>query len=124
MIDATSVEVDGMLSSQGIVVPVTEPTWFKDKLALLTSYGAAAMILKAAYPEASGPGSNPAYMFWETRYQQGLAAMRKGQDVPTATTQAAYPGTLPSSYFTRNPDEEEELGDLEGESMFKIGREW
>ena len=123
MIDDVSDEIDAVLGGVGVSVPVTAPSWFLNRLALLNSYGAAAMILKSAYPEASGPGENPAYAFWESRYKEGLKAIRSGQDVPASLiTSGENQGMQPSSYFTRNPDEEEELGDLEGASLFKIGQ--
>lgn len=118
MVDDTSDEIDTVLSGLGFTTPVTAPDSFLNRLALLTCYGAAAMILKSAYPEQNGPGMNPAYAFWEKRYQDGLNLLRKGKDIPpiVANTDSS---NLPSSYFTRNPDEEETLGDLEGSSMFK-----
>lgn len=122
IIDDISDEIDGVLSGLGVTVPVTTPAWFLDKLAILNSYGAAAAILKSAFPEAQGPGENPAYAFWEARYRTGLKALKDQTEVPSSIINGATSGSniRPSGYFTRNPDEEEELGDLEGASLFKI----
>lgn len=121
MIAAVSSEIDAVLGGAGVTTPVTTPVGFVSHLSLLNAYGTAAMVLKSAYPEASMAGSAPAYLFWETRYQNGLKALRAGQDIPDegGTTSTDI---LPSSYFTRNPDEEEDLGYLEGASLFSRGR--
>lgn len=115
LIDEVAAEIETVLAGAGVTVPVTTPDYFVTRLSILNAYGATAAILKAAYPEATGPGENPAYAFWESRYKMGLAALRKGEDVPLDQVQAG-----PSTYFTRNPDEEEILGDLAGDHKFKI----
>lgn len=121
IIDDISDEIDGVLSGLGATVPVTTPAWFLDKLAILNGYGAAATILKSAYPEAQGPGENPAYAFWEARYRKGLQALKDKTEIPLSILGGNSGSSIrPSGYFTRNPDEEEELGDLEGASLFKV----
>lgn len=122
IIDSISDEIDSVLAGIGFTVPVSTPDYFTRRLALLNAYGVAAAVLKSAFPEARGPGENPAYAFWETRYRDGIKALRSEQDIPS--TSAATGSGTPSSYFLRNPDEEEVLGDLAGASQFKIGDVW
>lgn len=119
MVNAVSSEIDGVLSGAGLSTPVTTPAGFIAHLSLLNAYGTAAMILKSAFPEAAMAGSAPAYAFWEERYQSGLKALRAGKDIPTGVDSGIIENDiLPSSYFTRNPDTEEELGDIEGVNWF------
>lgn len=123
LIDDTSSEIDTVLGGRGITPPVTTPAHFVRRLALLNVYGAAAATLKAFFPEARGAGENPAYAFWEARYREGLKALRTGDDIPTDVG-GGDESLLPSSYFTRNPDQEETLGDLAGASMFTVAKEF
>lgn len=121
----TSDEIDARLAAVGVVTPVTTPASFLRALALLNAYGAAAAILKSMFPDAVGPGDTPAYAFWEKRYQDGLDAISAGADggvIPPAVPDSLE-AVRPSTYFTRNPDEEEFLGDI-AEPMFKKGDEF
>jgi hypothetical protein len=119
IIDDVSAEVDAALAGAGFAVPVTTPTWFVNYLGLVNQYGAASAILKAMFPEAAGATEqNPAvYAFWESRYQRALKALRDGSAIPPGLAAGAAQVT-PSTYFTRNPDEEEDLGDI-AEPFFK-----
>ena len=76
------------------------------------------------FPEATGPGESPAFRFWEMKYQAALKLLRDGTDIPTDLMAGGTDNPLPTSYFVRNPDEEEELGDLAGASQFKIGQDF
>lgn len=125
MMGAVSDEIDVALASNGISTPITNPAGFVSRLAILNAYGTAAMVLKSGYPEATGSGADPAYAFWEARYQAGLKSLFDGSGIPNDVLVLTGTGSIqPSSYFTRNPDEEEILGDLEGASMFKTGMQF
>ena len=120
LIDDTGDEIDVVLSSAGVAVPVTTPTYFKEALKFLNAYGAAAAILRAMFPDATGSGETPAYAFWEARYKAGLKGLKDGSHIPPGVTRSA--GYVPpSTYLTRNPDEEEDLGDI-AEPQFKVGQ--
>lgn len=100
------------------VVPVVDPA-FKLYLKTIETWSAAAQAFKIQFPEAVGPGEQPAYAYWEKRYQEALKMLTSvgsgliPEDLMGTTGQA-------SSYFTRNPDEEEELGDLAGRPHFTV----
>jgi hypothetical protein len=111
LVDQVAAEVDSVLAGAGYMVPVTAPDYFLSALKLLNSAGAAAAILKVMFPDATGAAESPAYAFWDKWYRDGLARLRDGSGVPPdVTTNSAAVG--PSTYFTRNPDAEEELGDI------------
>ncbi len=112
-------EVNVALSSVGVTVPVTAPAYFLGWLGLVVSYGAAAAILKSMFPASSGPAETPAYSFWEKRYQEALKQIRSGDAIPDEITAGGL-YAAPSTYFTRNPDEEEDLGGI-AEPPFKAG---
>ena len=114
-----SAEIDAALAGAGFAVPVTAPAWFVNYLGLVNQYGAAAAILKSMFPEAAGATEQtPAvYAFWESRYQKALKALRDGSAIPPGLA-AGSAQVTPSTYFTRNPDEEEDLGVI-AEPFFK-----
>lgn len=123
IIDGIAAQIDTVLQSAGVAtVPVTSAvnSAFHAYLVQVNVWGAAAEHLQAAFPEATGPGENPAYAFFERRYREALAAFRKGQDIPAALLGGSN-DPAPSSYFTRNPEEEEKLGDLAGAHLTGIG---
>ena len=117
IIDAIAWEIDAALVGVGYTLPCEGPAWFVSWLGMLTAYGAAAAILKSMFPDATGPGESPAYAFWESRYQEGLKGIRDG----TIVIPDAVRGLSPSTYFTRNPDAEEDLGII-AEPFFKRGK--
>ena len=119
IITDVSAEIDSVIAGAGYAVPVTTPSWFVDYLGLVNQYGAAAAILKAMFPEAAGSADTvPAvYQFWESRYQRAMKALRDGSAIPAGLA-ASSAQVTPSTYFTRNPDEEEDLGDI-AEPFFK-----
>ena len=121
IINDVSVEIDAALAGAGYAVPVTTPTWFVDYLGLVNQYGAAAAILKAMFPEAAAASDDTIaiYTFWEARYQKALKSLRDGSTIPAGLA-AGSAQVKPSTYFTRNPDEEEDLGDI-AEPFFKRG---
>lgn len=123
ILDDISDEIDTVLAGQGMAPPITAPDYFVGRLKRLNVYGAAAAVLKSFFPEARGQGENPAYAFWEARYRDGLKALRSGADIPSSITESKA-NLQPSGYFTRNPDAEEVLGSLAGDSMFKVGQQF
>lgn len=119
MIDGVSSEIDSRLSQQGIAVPVTGPLWFMDMLRSIAADGATALALRSMYPDTRGPGETPAFAYFEKRYQDALKGFADGSTIPPGLATGGA-NILSSNYFTRNPDEEEELGDLEGDSFFTV----
>ena len=105
-------EIDVALSASGVAVPVTSPAAFLGWLVLLNAYGAAAAVLQSMFPDGSGPANaRESVAFWEKRYQTGLAGIKDGSLIPPdALTNAG--ALAPSTYFTRNPDDEEDIGAL------------
>jgi len=113
--------IDGQLSSLGVsTVPVTNAIVMAT-LAGIESWGVTAQVLKALFPEAIGPGEQPAFAYWQKLYDNAmkdLSAMVVGWakgGLVTATKVSEV-----SSYFTENTEEEADLGDLEGTSLFKV----
>lgn len=126
MIDGISAQIDTVLKGAGVnSVPVISSldSTFAAFLIEVNKWGAAAEFLKALFPEATGPGESPAFAFWETKYRDTLKAWRMGQDLPDGLLSGSN-DPAPSSYFTRNPEQEETLGELAGASMTKIGDEF
>ncbi len=120
ILDETSDEIDMRLSAAGVAVPATAPAGFLIFLSRLNAYGAAAAILKSMFPGATGAAETPAYAFWEKRYQAGLMSIVDGSAIPPDAP--AGSGTVdPSTYLTRNPNAEEELGDI-AEPRFKMSQ--
>lgn len=121
MIEGINSQIDTCLKSVGVAsVPVTSAvdSTFATFLAEVNKWGAMAEFLKAMFPEATGPGENPAFAFWQRKYDDVIKGW-KDPDGPFGlpTGLLGDPGDAdPSTYFTRNPNEEEVLGDLQ-ESM-------
>lgn len=111
IITDVSNEIDSLLAGLGYTVPVTAPSYFLDWLGILNAYGAAAAVLKSMFPDAAGPGETPAYAFWESRYKAGLGRLKDGSAIPAGLARSSK-SLVPSTYFTRNPDEDEDLGDI------------
>lgn len=117
IIDDTAAEINVRLGGAGYAVPVVTPTEAVQWLGFVNVYGALAAILKSKFPDATGEGDTPAYAFWEKRYQDALDDISNGViSFPTTPTGTGH--ITPSTYFTRNPDEEEFLGEI-AEPMFK-----
>lgn len=115
-------QIDSVLKGAGVAtVPFTSDvdSEFHAFLIAVNVWGAAAEFLKGMYSEATGPGESPAFAFWQKKYDATLKAWREGKDLPAGILSGAN-DTSPSSYFTRNPEEEETLGELAGASMNKI----
>lgn len=115
-------EVNVALAGANYTTPVTAPQFFLDWLKVVVSYGAGAAILKQMFPGATGPGENPAFAFWESRYRAAIKGIRDGSLVPPDVA-AAGAFAAPSTYLTRNPDEEEDLGDIANPEL-EVGTKW
>lgn len=119
IITQVSAEIDSVIAGAGYAVPVMAPAWFLDALKILNGYGAASAVLRSMFPEKSGAGEAAVAMesYYATQYQRGLKRLETGAAIPpdlaTGTAQVT-----PSTYFTRNPDAEEDLGDI-AEPFFK-----
>ena len=117
MIDDISAQMDAYLKGAGIAsVPVTssQDSTVAAFLIGVNKWGAAASFLKGMFPEATGPGENPAFAFWEKRYNNVLDGWldKDGPKGIPANLLGGAGDANPSTYFTRNPDQEETLGDL------------
>lgn len=117
-IEDIDAEINGVLIKLGYTVPVSTPAWFMTRLRSLSSDGAAAITLKSLFPEATGPGGSPAYAFYDKRYRDGLKMLLDG-----AHPKAAGAATA-ATYLTENPDEEATLGDIEGDNLFKVSKQY
>lgn len=115
-------EVNVALAGANYTTPVTAPQFFVDWLKVVVAYGAGAAILKEMFPAATGPGENPAFAFWEGRYKTSIKGIMNGSLVPP-TVAATGAFTAPSTYFTRNPDAEEDLGDIANPGL-EVAKEW
>lgn len=109
IIDQIAGEIDSVLSAQGVTVPATTPSEFTKMLEALNAYGAAAGVLKSMFPDSTGAGETPAYQFWETRYRNGLAALKDGSMIPNAVVGTSTGYLAPSTYFLNNPDTEDDI---------------
>jgi len=115
-------EIDVTLDGAGIAAPVATPQYFVDWLGRLNAYGTAAAVLKSMFPAAADPGEQPAYAFWEERYQKGLQGIRDRTMTPSTVVTNA--NTIqPSTYLTRNSESEENLGDI-AEPLFLVGKKF
>jgi len=119
IITQVSAEIDSVLAGGGYAVPVTAPAWFLDALKLLNAYGAAAAILRSMFPDRAGAGETSAALeiFYASQYNRGLRRLASGESIPPGLA-AGSAQVTPSTYFTRNPDEEEDLGGI-AEPFFK-----
>jgi len=113
--------IDGELSALGVsTVPVANAVVMAT-LAGIESWGVTAQVLKALFPEATGPGEQPAFAYWQKLYDEAMkglskmvAGWAKGGLVTTTGAKVV------SGYFTEHTEDEAELGDLEGASLFKV----
>ena len=105
--EGISADVDAALAMGGSSVPVTSPTALVSWLGAVEAWGACAEILKVRFQDISGVNTEGAWSFYEKRYADSLEQIRKGN----AATLAGD-GVRPQTYFTRNPDEDEDLGDM------------
>ncbi len=81
--------------------------------------GAAASALAQMFPENTGPGSSTNRTYWQDIFSQQMKIWKEGKGIPAALLGGSN-DVSPSSYFTKNPDQEQVLGDLAGASLNKI----
>jgi hypothetical protein len=93
IITAISAEIDMRLRAKGYAVPVTDPQAL-EMLQTVCMYGAAAGILRAAFPSGDGiAGDGGAAAFWEGKYQAALVQVDDGaldQDADTAGSTTSF----------------------------------
>ncbi len=114
-------ELDVALAAQGVTTPVTAPTDFLSWIAGVSSIGVVARVLRSSFPDVAGPGEQPAFRYWQKLYDGALGGIKDGSMIPP--TVATGSATAPSTYFTRNPDAEENLGDI-AEPKFKMAKDY
>ena len=123
LIGFVSQQIDGALRANGVsTVPATDAT-VTAYLATLESWGAAAQALKILFPEAIGPGEQPAHAFWQKLFDGAMKFLPEiiaGWEAASLISLLSSGARQASSYFTEHPDEEAELGDLAGASLFKV----
>ena len=111
IIDDVDGEINACLDSISLAIPVTTPQDFVDRLAHLNAVGAAAAILRAVFPNATGPGESPAFAFWWSWYKDGKKALLEKVGIPPSLLSGGT-SVQPATYLTRNPDENEDIGDI------------
>lgn len=114
-------ELDVVLAAQGVTTPVTAPADFLSWVTGIASIGVTARVLRSAFPDVTGPGEQPAYRYWQKLYDTALAGIKDGSMIPP--TVSAGGAISPSTYFIRNPDAEEDLGDI-AEPKFKMAKDY
>jgi len=118
-VDEIDAEINVLLEKHSVTTPVTSPAAFLTWLGNVSANGATATVLKSMFPDATGPGETPAYSFFEKRYQDALKELRAGDVIPASLLESEDDAG-PSTYFTRNPVDEEDLGGI-SEPYFKSG---
>ena len=125
LIDSHSDEVDSILISKGVVLPIDTGVdggaAFVDYLARLVSHGTAAAVLRAVSPEVRGAGGGTAWDFHETRYRDGKKALMQGLSIPPGVL-GGVGDSEPDGYFEQHPDDIPELGDNADNIKFHIDR--
>jgi hypothetical protein len=114
-------EINSVLAAQGVAVPVGAPTTFVESLKALNAWGAAAAVLRSMFPKERGSSDTmpSEYALYQRWYERGLDRLKSGDGIPPEVASGSTVG--PSTYFTRNPDEEEDLG-LIAEPFFTRGK--
>jgi hypothetical protein len=101
LIDQVAAEIDTVLLSRGLSVPVTIPTEFVTHLKQVNATGAAALAEMGMFPESAGVISTPqGERLW--RIYTGMIEYLKKGDLPVDT----QPGE-PRSFFTEHTEEPE-----------------
>jgi len=114
--------IDAVLRNAGVLtIPVTDAS-FSAYLGVVESYGVTAQVLKALFPEAMGPGEQPAFAFWQALFNaaMGYDSAKHGLAQRVGIPSTLFSVELVSSYFTEHTEEEAELGDLEGAHLFSV----
>jgi len=104
-------QLDAVMSSVGVTVPVTAPASFTVYLRGLEAAGATADTLAIMFPDASGAGSiDETIAYWLGMWTTGLEMLKDGSAIPSGVTLSS--AGLPSSYLTANPDTELAIGTI------------
>ena len=100
MQEDASAMVDAILASRGFVVPATAPARFVAYLRAVEVAGATAGVLRARFPQASGPAADgAAWRFYEDRFNAGIEFLRTASVAEIADGAGSDAG-LPSAYHT------------------------
>lgn len=121
IIAGQSARINAILAGRGLGVPVTSPQVFVESLKETCINCAASVILRARFPDQDGPSSEKGWKFFEDRCQEGLAGLKDGSEIPADVVAGRAVG--PSTYFTRNPDEDETLG-ANAEPVLSMRMDW
>lgn len=114
-------DINVALGSKGITTPFADDgSEFYDWLGAVEAWGTTAELLKSMFPNATGPAETPAYAYYEKRYQAAIKGILDGSLIPSTVSTSALRA---STYFTRNPDSNEDLGDI-AEPSFKVDKKW
>lgn len=109
--------VDAALATQGLTVPVTAPAYFLEFVTGWSTNGVVAQVLRSGFPDVIGPGEQPAFRYWQRLFDDVMVGIKSGDLIPADAVRAGI-FVAPSTYLTRNPDENEDLGDI-AEPLFK-----
>lgn len=110
-LDERSGQIDAVLSSAGVSVPVTSPSSFTNYLRGLEAAGATADALAVKFPDGSGAGSvEETIAYWLKVWDDGMAGLKNGSLIPDGVSQTD--AGLPTSFFREYPDEAPDLGSL------------
>lgn len=101
-------EIDAALASSGLTVPVTTPASLVAWLTEIEIHGVCAEVLRARFQDAQGINSSSTATYHQERFKAGMDRLWSGVGLDELTGSAC----MPEGYFTRNPDEAEDLGDL------------
>lgn len=94
-------QIDAVLSSRGLTVPVTAPASFLDRLKGLNAVGAAARVVAALFPQAAGPSSTLFAQWLQDRFDAGLQMLRDGEGIPDTAVLSG--SSMPTSLWTSHP---------------------
>jgi len=112
-------EIDSILSSRGLTVPVTAPAHFLAHLEQVNAYGAAALAEMAMFPEAGMPGGTPQGSNYWAIYEKARTRLEKG-DLPVSVEEAQ-----PRSFFTEHTGDTEPTEDYDWrDRKFKKSKEF
>jgi hypothetical protein len=104
--EGITADLNAALATGGITPPVVSPAALVSWLGTVEAWGTCAAIFKVRFQDGSGINSEGAWTFWETKYQDARKLILAGG----AATLGGSP-VKPSSWYTRNPDTAEDLGD-------------
>ena len=125
LIDSHSDEVDSILISKGVVLPIDTGVdggaAFVDYLTRLVAHGVSSAVQRAVSPEVQGVGGGTAWNYHETRYRDGKKALMQGLSIPPGVL-GGVGDSEPDGYFEQFPEDIPELGDNADNIKFHIDR--